>query len=287
MSTFQGLSQRAEFKATPLLPIQLADLGNSPNPKVRDDAKCQEHQKFAPTRLPQNYSHRSINHIPPPSAPLLSRTNEPANPPIPSQSPHAHSSWFVPQHTSAPPPTLLTPRKQNALFNSALRQSTSLRKDLDHFADTASPSPALQGQISASLTSLSRTIDDYAKLAKQEPVQTKQEKAFERVKSFRAELEEYRESFRRVKSANEDMVRFAFAFEGRNRGLIIPRVANKHRARRTARPPSPQRRHAREPLREHIRRRRTTFPLRTLTALQSKRSLPTKPLLRRRSPALL
>ncbi|KAF2245597.1 v-SNARE protein-like protein Bos1 [Trematosphaeria pertusa] len=93
----------------------------------------------------------------------------------------------------------------NALFNSALRQSTSLRKDLDHFADTASPSPALQGQISASLTSLSRTIDDYAKLAKQEPVQTKQEKAFERVKSFRAELEEYRESFRRVKSANEDM----------------------------------------------------------------------------------
>ncbi|KAJ4289112.1 protein transport protein bos1 [Kalmusia sp. IMI 367209] len=65
--------------------------------------------------------------------------------------------------------------------------------------------PALQGQISASLTSFSRTVDDYAKLAKQEPVQTKQEKAFERVKTFKAELDEYRESFKRIKSANEDV----------------------------------------------------------------------------------
>ncbi|KAF1965393.1 protein transport protein BOS1 [Bimuria novae-zelandiae CBS 107.79] len=93
----------------------------------------------------------------------------------------------------------------NALFNSALRQSTSLRKDLDLFAESATPNAALQGQISASLTSFSRTIDDYAKLAKQEPIQTKQEKAFERVKNFRAELDEYRESFGRVKSANEDV----------------------------------------------------------------------------------
>jgi len=37
-------------------------------------------------------------------------------------------------------------------------------------------------------------------------VQTKQEKAFERLKTFKSELEEYRESFQRVKSANEDMV---------------------------------------------------------------------------------
>ncbi|KAF1949023.1 transporter bos1 [Byssothecium circinans] len=93
----------------------------------------------------------------------------------------------------------------NALFNSALRQSTALRKDLDHFADSAAPSPALQGQISASLTSFSRTIDDYAKLAKQEPVQTKQEKAFERLKTFRGELDEYRASFRRIKEANDDV----------------------------------------------------------------------------------
>ncbi|KAF2713174.1 protein transport protein BOS1 [Pleomassaria siparia CBS 279.74] len=93
----------------------------------------------------------------------------------------------------------------NVLFNSALRQSTSIRKDLDLFADSASPSPSLQGALNASLTSFSRTIDDYAKLTKQEPVQTKQEKALERLKTFRAELEEYRASFRSIKSANEDL----------------------------------------------------------------------------------
>jgi Golgi SNAP receptor complex protein 2 len=89
-----------------------------------------------------------------------------------------------------------------------LRQSTSIRKDLDQFADSASPSPHLQAQLNASLTSFARTIDEYGKLAKQEPVQTKAEKAFERLKNFRSELEEYRTSFKRIKSANEDIVCF-------------------------------------------------------------------------------
>ncbi|KAF2122279.1 v-SNARE protein-like protein Bos1 [Lophiotrema nucula] len=93
----------------------------------------------------------------------------------------------------------------NALFNSALRQSTSIRKDLDLFADSSSPSPALQGQINASLTSFSRTIDDYAKLAKQEPVQTKAEKASERAKNFRRELGEYREEFQRMRGIAEEL----------------------------------------------------------------------------------
>jgi Golgi SNAP receptor complex protein 2 len=88
-----------------------------------------------------------------------------------------------------------------------LRQSTSIRKDLDQFADSASPSPHLQAQINASLATFTRTIDDYGKLAKQEPVQTKQEKAFERLKTFRSELDEYRESFKRIKSVNEEVVR--------------------------------------------------------------------------------
>lgn len=88
-----------------------------------------------------------------------------------------------------------------------MRQSTSIRKDLDHFADSASPSPQLQAQLNASLATFTRTVDDYGKLAKQEPVQTKQEKAFERLKNFRNELEEYRDSFKRIKSANEDIVR--------------------------------------------------------------------------------
>jgi Golgi SNAP receptor complex protein 2 len=89
-----------------------------------------------------------------------------------------------------------------------LRQSTQIRKDLDQFAD--------QAQLNASLATFSRTIDDYGKLAKQEPVQTKQEKAFERLKNFRAELDEYRESFKRIKSANEDIVRLQTCRERRN-----------------------------------------------------------------------
>ncbi|KAF2658182.1 protein transport protein BOS1 [Lophiostoma macrostomum CBS 122681] len=93
----------------------------------------------------------------------------------------------------------------NALFNSALRQSSSIRKDLDLFADTSSPSPALQGQISASLTSFARTIDDYGKLAQQEPVATKQEKAVERVKTFRGELGDYRERFGAVRRGVEEL----------------------------------------------------------------------------------
>lgn len=76
---------------------------------------------------------------------------------------------------------------------------------MDRFADSASPSPHLQAQLNASLTSFARTIDEYGKLAKQEPVQTKQEKAFERLKNFKSELDEYRDSFKRIKSANEDI----------------------------------------------------------------------------------
>ena len=39
-------------------------------------------------------------------------------------------------------------------------------------------------------------------------MQTKAEKAQERLKTFRAELDEYRASFKRIKSANEDIVCF-------------------------------------------------------------------------------
>ncbi|KAI9886465.1 MAG: hypothetical protein M1823_001714 [Watsoniomyces obsoletus] len=92
----------------------------------------------------------------------------------------------------------------NSLFNSALKQSSSIRKDLDAFAEASlSSSPALQGQISASLTSLSRTIDDYQAMARREPVPGKQEKAFERVKNFRAELVDYREQLERLKKERE------------------------------------------------------------------------------------
>ena len=62
------------------------------------------------------------------------------------------------------------------------------------------------GQISATLTSFSRTINDYSELAKQEFNAAKQEKAKERVKTFRAELLDYRQSFERLRKEREESV---------------------------------------------------------------------------------
>ncbi|KAL2352486.1 transporter bos1 [Cryomyces antarcticus] len=91
-----------------------------------------------------------------------------------------------------------------ALFNSAHRQSTAIRRDLDNFATSSTSTPALSGQLNASLTSFSRTIDEYNKLAKQELVPTKQEQANERVKSFRTELSDYRTQFDRLKQETDE-----------------------------------------------------------------------------------
>ena len=63
------------------------------------------------------------------------------------------------------------------------------------------------GKISASLAFLSRTIDDYADLAKKELIQAKQEKAYERIKTFRGELGEYRERFAELRRQGEETVR--------------------------------------------------------------------------------
>ena len=62
------------------------------------------------------------------------------------------------------------------------------------------------GQINASLTSFSRTVDDYNKLAKQEIQPEKQQKAYERIKNFRSELTEYRDRFDRLKQEADERV---------------------------------------------------------------------------------
>ncbi len=67
----------------------------------------------------------------------------------------------------------------------------------------------LAGQISASLISLSRTIDDYAENAKKELIPAKQEKAHERIKNFRVELADYRQTLERLKKDREDSVCFS------------------------------------------------------------------------------
>ena len=66
----------------------------------------------------------------------------------------------------------------------------------------------LSGQIQASLTSFSRIIDDYAETAKKELVVAKQEKAHERIKNFRSELADYRQTLDRLKKEREEIVRW-------------------------------------------------------------------------------
>lgn len=90
----------------------------------------------------------------------------------------------------------------NSLYNLALRQSSSLQSDLarlDADAGGAS-SAALQGQLTATFSAFSRTVDDYEGLAKRELVQSKQEKALERVKKFREEEKELKTQFERLKN---------------------------------------------------------------------------------------
>ncbi|KAK4237700.1 hypothetical protein C8A03DRAFT_44463 [Achaetomium macrosporum] len=102
----------------------------------------------------------------------------------------------------------------NTTFNSALKQRTTIRKDLSLLSNPTDPqhqqqlpqqvTPAALGSISASLTAFARTIDEYHALAKQELNKAKQEKAFERIRDFRAELADFRAQLETLKAAREE-----------------------------------------------------------------------------------
>ncbi|ODQ53716.1 V-snare-domain-containing protein [Saitoella complicata NRRL Y-17804] len=91
----------------------------------------------------------------------------------------------------------------NVVYNQALRQLTSLRTDLDNlqnaYHDSTQQQPnitALQGQMSASFSSLSRTIDDYDNMSKREADgSAKKEKARMRVGELRRDVGELRKKF--------------------------------------------------------------------------------------------
>ncbi|EMR63468.1 hypothetical protein MGN70_002681 [Eutypa lata] len=111
----------------------------------------------------------------------------------------------------------------NTQFNSALKQSTSLKRDLANLTSTfpASadnpPTPAALGSVSASLTGFSRTLDEYTTLARQELNPAKQEKAHDRIRNFRTELAEFRAQFDTLKRARED------ALHASNRSELLGR----------------------------------------------------------------
>lgn len=92
----------------------------------------------------------------------------------------------------------------NSLFNTALKQSTSLKRDLFSLPPGTILTPSLLGQISASLTSFSRTLDQYSELAKSELNPAKKDKAHERITSFRSELQSFREQFKELKLQSEE-----------------------------------------------------------------------------------
>ena len=64
--------------------------------------------------------------------------------------------------------------------------------------------PAEIGNVSASLSSFGKTLDDYNSLARHEIVPKKQEEAYERVKKFREDLSDFRTQVDSLKKARED-----------------------------------------------------------------------------------
>ncbi|KAL2106047.1 hypothetical protein VUR80DRAFT_7392 [Thermomyces stellatus] len=107
----------------------------------------------------------------------------------------------------------------NVAYNSALRQSRALRQDLDALASSppATLTASSIGNVSASLASLSKSVDEYAALTPHELVPKKQEEAAARVARFREELGEFRSRVEAVKRAREEAV------EGSNRGELMGR----------------------------------------------------------------
>ncbi|CAI2170537.1 14047_t:CDS:2, partial [Funneliformis geosporum] len=94
----------------------------------------------------------------------------------------------------------------NNLYKHALKQNQSITQDLEKFENGEDSSVGLQGQISASLIALKRTIDDYDNLAKREMILVKQEKAFSNVSKLRDDYNEFKKLFERLKQRETNKV---------------------------------------------------------------------------------
>lgn len=98
----------------------------------------------------------------------------------------------------------------NSLYNHAVKQSKSLKQDLAVFAEAPESAPlSLQGQISATLTAFSRTLQDYENATSNELNADKKKKCATRLANFRSELQESRDRFKQLKQLREDAVAHA------------------------------------------------------------------------------
>jgi len=86
----------------------------------------------------------------------------------------------------------------NSLYTLGLRQTSAISADLEKFK-AGDSSAALQGQISASLAALNRTLDDYDSMARREIIKLKQEKAYMRISKFRTDYTELKGQFDQAK----------------------------------------------------------------------------------------
>lgn len=122
----------------------------------------------------------------------------------------AHRTHFsTPPSSSRPLSGVTSTLSRNPLRR--LRPHYKVRRHLAIQVQLLTP----QGQIAASLASLSRTVDDYSALSKKELIPEKQEKAFERVKNFRSELADYRQLYDRLRKDREDAVSSLPSFSDR------------------------------------------------------------------------
>jgi len=95
----------------------------------------------------------------------------------------------------------------NVAYNSALRQSKAIHSDLEKLSTSppGSITPSEIGNVSASLASFSKSIDEYNNLAKQELIEKKKEEAFKRVKRFRDDLAGFRSRINELKQQREEV----------------------------------------------------------------------------------
>lgn len=95
----------------------------------------------------------------------------------------------------------------SSLYNHAIKQSQALKKDLDTFAANPENTPlSLQGQITATLASFNRTVDEYATATANELVPERKEKAKVRIEKFRTEISEAKEQFQSLKKQREEAI---------------------------------------------------------------------------------
>jgi len=96
----------------------------------------------------------------------------------------------------------------NSLYTLGVRQTNSLQSDLERLRN-GDNSASLLGQISASLSAMHRTVDDYDSMAKREIIKAKQEKAQMRVQKFRTDYTELRNQFDMLKKEADAQHAFA------------------------------------------------------------------------------